>query len=191
MCRIRGVECHALIAANRMPSTIALFASSRRNGNTGQLMDRIAQELQIDVIDLGEKNISAFDYEHRNRDDDFEPLIHQVLSFDQMIFASPVYWYSVAPPMKIFIDRLSDLLDVPDLLDTGRRLRNKTGFVVSTSVDDEPDAPFIEAFRATFNYLGMAYGGYINAKCVDDYVTDGHEDEIRAFVADVRSGKAY
>jgi len=154
-------------------------------------MDRIAQELQIDVIDLGEMNISAFDYEHRNRDDDFEPLIHQVLSFDQMIFASPVYWYSVAPPMKIFIDRLSDLLDVPDLLDTGRRLRNKTGFVVSTSVDDEPDAPFIEAFRATFNYLGMAYGGYINAKCVDDYVTDGHEDEIRAFVADVRSGKAY
>lgn len=191
MCGLRSVECLALIAANSMPSTIALFASSRRNGNTGQLIDRIAGELQIDVIDLGEKNISAFDYEHRNRDDDFEPLINHVLSFDQIIFASPVYWYSVAPPMKTFIDRLSDLLDVPDLLDTGRRLRTKTGFVVSTSVDDEPDAPFIEAFRATFSYLGMAYGGYINAKCDGDYVADEHEDEAQVFVSDVLSGKDY
>ena len=170
-----------------MRTTIALFASSRRHGNTGQLMDRIADELQIEVVDLGEKNISAFDYEHRNRDDDFEPLIDRVLSFDQIIFASPIYWYSVAPPMKIFIDRLSDLLDLPDLLDKGRQLRDKTGFVVSTSVDDEPDAPFIGAFRETFNYLGMAYGGYINASCADGYVADKHEDNVQAFINEVEN----
>jgi hypothetical protein len=58
-----------------MVNAIALFSSSRRNGNTGMLMDRIATELGIDVIDLGTKRMSAFDYEHRNRDDDFEPLI--------------------------------------------------------------------------------------------------------------------
>jgi hypothetical protein len=40
--------------------TIALFASSRRNGNTG---------------------MSAYDCEHRNRDDDFEPLMKRVLGF--------------------------------------------------------------------------------------------------------------
>jgi len=174
-----------------MRSTIALFASSRRNGNTGQLIDRIAGELQIEVIDLGKKNISAFDYEHRNRDDDFEPLIDYVLGFDQIIFASPVYWYSVAPPMKTFIDRISDLLDVPDLLDKGRQLRNKTGFVVSTSVDDEPDAPFIAAFRATFDYLGMEYGGYINANCTDDFLADKHEDEIQAFIEIVLPDASY
>lgn len=171
-----------------MRTTIALFASSRRHGNTGQLMDRIADELQIEVIDLGEKNISAFDYEHRNRDDDFEPLIDRVLGFDQIIFASPIYWYSVAPPMKIFIDRLSDLLDLPDLLDKGRQLRSKTAFVVSTSVDDEPDAPFIGAFQETFKYLGMTYGGHINAKCVDGYAADKNEDNVQAFIHNVLSG---
>ena len=65
----------------------SLFLPARaRNGNTGQLIDRIAGELQIEVIDLGDKNISAFDYEHRNRDDDFEPLIDYVLGYDQIIF---------------------------------------------------------------------------------------------------------
>ncbi len=38
-----------------MRSTIALFGSSRRNGNTGQLMDAIAGELQIEVVDLAWK----------------------------------------------------------------------------------------------------------------------------------------
>jgi len=174
-----------------MRSTIALFASSRRNGNTGQLIDRIAGELQIEVIDLGKKNISAFDYEHRNRNDDFEPLLDYVLGFDQIIFASPIYWYSVAPPMKVFIDRISDLLDLPDLLDKGRQLRGKTGYVVSTSVDDEPDAPFIAAFKATFDYLGMKYGGYINANCVDEYLPSEHDDEIQAFVNTVRPVAPY
>ena len=84
--------------------------------------------------------------------------------------------------MKVFLDRISDLLDLPDLLDKGRQLRGKTGFVVSTSGDDEPGAPFIAAFKATFDYLGMNYGGCINANCDDDYVADEHEDKIRAFV---------
>ena len=56
-----------------IPSTIALFASARRNGNTGQLMDRIAKDLQIEVIDLAARVISPYDYEHNNRHDDFEP----------------------------------------------------------------------------------------------------------------------
>ena len=166
-----------------MLSTIALFASSRRNGNTGQLMDRIADELQIEVIDLAEKAISPFDYEHRNRTDDFEPLIDHVLGFDQIIFASPVYWYSVAPPMKIFIDRISDLLDLPDLLDQGRRFRGKTAYIVCTSIYDEASATFLSALQETFSYLGMRYGGCAHADCNDGYTASRYEDEIAKFVS--------
>jgi multimeric flavodoxin WrbA len=169
-----------------MPSTIALFSSGRRNGNTGQLMDRIAGDLDIEVVDLSEKSISPFDYEHRNRDDDFEPLIAHVLGFDQLIFASPVYWYAVAAPMKVFIDRLSDLLDVPDLLDQGRRLRGKTGHFVCTSISEEPDAPFVQAFKETFEYLGMEVGAFMHANCEDGYDAPRYEDDIRRFVKQVR-----
>jgi multimeric flavodoxin WrbA len=165
-----------------MRSTIALFASSRRNGNTGRLMDRIAGELQIEVVDLSEKAISAFDYEHKNRSDDFEPLMDQVLGYEQIIFASPVYWDAVAPPMKIFLDRISDLLDLPDLLEQGRRLRGKTGYVVCTSVYDEISAPFVEAFQGTFKYLGMKYGGCVHANCSHDYKAEIYEDDVGSFI---------
>ena len=132
-----------------MLRAIALFASSRRNGNTGQLMDRIAKELDIEVVDLGNARMSAYDYEHRNRDDDFEPLMKRVLDFDHIIFASPVYWYSVSPPMKVFLDRISDFLDLPDLLDHGRRLRGKQAYIVYTSVDDEVSKAFLDIHLST------------------------------------------
>jgi len=81
-----------------MLSTIALLSSSRRLGNTGQLIDRIALELNIEVVDLARQRMSPYDYDHLNRNDDFEPLMRRVLAHDQVIFATPIYWYSEAPP---------------------------------------------------------------------------------------------
>src|SRR6266481_5350981 len=104
-----------------MLSTIALFSSSRRRGNTGQLMDRIALELNVEVINLTRLRVSSYDYDHLNRHDDFEPLMQRVLAYDQIIFATPIYWYAVSPAMKVFLDRLSGLLELPDLLSDGRR----------------------------------------------------------------------
>ncbi len=164
-----------------MRTIIALLGSSRRNGNTGRLMDSLASELGIEVVDLSEKKISAFDYEHKNRADDFEPLMEQVLRSDAIIFASPVYWYAVSAPMKIFLDRISDYLDIPDLLEEGRRLKGKHGYVVCTSVYDEVSSAFISAFRETFEYLGMEFGGVLHANCANGFVTSDHEKEIGAF----------
>lgn len=164
-----------------MPNAIALFSSSRRNGNTGQLMDRIARELDMEVVDLAQMTISAYDYEHRNRGDDFEPLMKRVLAFDQIIFATPVYWYAVSPAMKTFLDRISDFLDLPDLLDDGRRLRGKRAYVVCTSIYDEAPASFMGAFRDTFEYLGMRFGGVVHANCHDGYVPSRHDAEAAAF----------
>lgn len=169
-----------------MKSTIALFSSSRRNGNTGQLMDRIAMELDIEVVNLDSLRISAFDYEHRNRSDEFEPLMERVLSHDQIIFATPVYWYATSPAMKVFLDRLSDFLEIPDLLAHGRRLRGKNAFVVCTSITDEPSATFMEAFRETFDYLGMRFGGVAHANCLEGYSPTAHDAEALKFAVVVR-----
>jgi multimeric flavodoxin WrbA len=171
-------------------SAIALFSSSRRNGNTGQLMDRIASELGIEVIDLATKNMSAYDYEHQNRDDDFEPLMRRILEFDRIIFASPVYWYAVSPAMKVFLDRISDFLDLADLLEDGRRLRGKYGYVVCTSIYDEAPASFIGAFVDTFNFLGMRLGGVAHANCRDGYVPARHDGEATAFAKRLRNKRA-
>ena len=163
--------------------TIALFASARRHGNTGQLLDCVAGELGIEVVDLGALQMSAYDYEHRNRGDDFEPLMARVLDREQLIFASPVYWYGVSSPMKLFLDRISDLLDIDELLAQGRRLRGKRAFVACTSVVEEAPASFIDAFRDTFDYLGMRFGGLLHANCNNGYEPAKYEADIRRFVA--------
>lgn len=170
-----------------MLSTIALFSSSRRNGNTGRLMDRIVSELKIEMVDLGALRLSAFDYDHRNRDDDFEPLMRHVLTHDQIIFATPIYWYSMSPAMKVFLDRISDYLDLPDLLPEGRRLRGKSAYVACTSICEEPSAEFMSAFTETFGYLGMRYGGTVHANCRDGYDPAVHDAEAMAFAAGVKA----
>ncbi len=164
-----------------MPDAIALFASSRRNGNTGQLIDRIARELEIEVVDLASIRMTGYDYEHRNRDDDFEPLMQRVLEFEQLILASPVYWYSVAPAMKVFLDRISDYLELADLLPDGRRLRGKLAYVVCTSVYEKAPASFVNSLTDTIDYLGMRYGGIAHANCRDGYDSAKHDAEALEF----------
>jgi len=169
-------------------SAIALFASSRRHGNTGQLIDQIAQALEIEVIDLGVKFISAYDYQHRNRHDDFEGVMERILGFEQIIFASPVYWYAASAPMKTFLDRISDYLDLPELLAQGRALRGKYAHVVCTSIVDAVPPSFINAFQDTFDYLGMRFGAVAHVNCSDGYVPARHEGEVQSFICAVRTG---
>lgn len=171
-----------------MLNTIALFASSRRNGNTGRLMDRIAAELNMEVVDLASLKISPYDYNHANRNDDFEPLMQRVLAYRQIIFATPVYWYSASAVMKVFIDRLSDFLELPDLLPEGRRLRRKNAYVVCTSISDEPSPAFIGSLRDTFEYLGMHFRGLAHVNCHDGYLPAVHDKEALAFATLVRDG---
>jgi multimeric flavodoxin WrbA len=158
-----------------------LFSSSRRNGNTGKFVDRIATNLNIEVIDLARVRMSPYDYEHNNRDDEFEPLMKRVLDYEHLLFATPVYWYSVAPAMKVFLDRITDFTELPDLLNGGRRLRGKLGYVVCTSIYEEAPASFLNAFRDTFSYLGIEYRGVAHANCRDGYLTAKHDVDADLF----------
>lgn len=171
-----------------MNDTIAVFASARRHGNTGKLMDWIGGELDIEIIDLSELNLSPYDYEHKNLDDDFVPLVNQLIYYNKIIFASPVYWYAVCGQMKVFLDRTSDLLDLEDLRGIGRKLRGKTGYAVCTSINKEVDDLFLGTFRKTFDYFGMHYGGHVHADCSEDFVQSQYEDDVARFVNSLRSG---
>jgi multimeric flavodoxin WrbA len=170
-----------------MLKTIALFSSSRRRGNTGQLIDRIASELNIEVVDLASRRMSSYDYDHRNREDDFEPLMQRVLAHDQIIFATPIYWYAVSSAMKVFLDRISDLLELPDLLAEGRRLRGKNAYVVCTSISDDPSAAFMDAFIEIFDYLGMHFGGVAHVNCQEGFLPAIHDSMATGFAAQVRA----
>lgn len=165
-----------------MTNAVAVFASARRNGNTGKLIDWIANELGIDVIDISQRNISNYDYDHKNIDDDFLPLINTLLDFDKIIFVTPVYWYGPSAQMKVFIDRTSDFLDLEELKEIGRRLRGKTAYIACTSVSAKAHDAFISSLQSTFEYLGMTYGGHVHTNCEDGYIKENYQDDVEQFL---------
>ena len=140
---------------------VIILGSSRSKGNTANSIAAISEKHNIDVIDLNNYTISYYDYESKNLNDDFLPLIKSIIeNYDTLIFATPVYWYNMSGIMKVFFDRFSDLIRVEK--ETGRKLRGKNMFVISNSHSDEIDASFYIPFQKSADYLGMNYTGEIH-----------------------------
>jgi multimeric flavodoxin WrbA len=141
-----------------MVTVLILQSSARPKGDTYQVARKLADELGADHLDFLDYQIYPFNYEQEYpADDDFLELVEtELLPRQQIIFASPVYWYSMSGPMKIFFDRLSDLLK--SRKDLGRKLRGKQMSVLSVSNDEVVNDSFFDAFRLSADYLGMTYG---------------------------------
>ena len=73
------------------------------------------------------------------------------------------------------------------MLAKGRRLKGKVAHVLCTSIEDEATPCFVTAFRETFNYLGMRYGGLLHANCRDGYLPALYEADVKAFIGQLRS----
>ena len=137
---------------------VIIVGSSRSNGNTTKIVEKISHQIKADVIDLNDFEISYYDYESKNTNDDFLPLIKSVIeNYDTLIFATPIYWYSMSGIMKVFFDRFSDLIRIEKEL--GRQLRGKNMFVISNSDEATIDYDFYLPFRLSAEYLGINYIG--------------------------------
>lgn len=68
--------------------------------------------------------------------------------------------------MKVFFDRLSDLLLIHK--DLGRQLRAKQMAVVSCGSDDDLKEGFYMPFKESAAYLGMTYRGNIHGWITDN-----------------------
>lgn len=141
--------------------TVIILGSSRSKGETFQMVDYLRGRVHTDFIDLLDKNIGPFDYEFKNQGDDFLPTIRSILDqYDTLIFATPVYWYSMSGIMKDFFDRISDLLKIEK--DTGRKFRGKNMAMLCCSAADDLVAGFNMPFVESAHYLGMNYLGDVH-----------------------------
>ena len=122
--------------------SVYILGSSRSDGDTRIILDYLCKKNTFEIIDLLDYKISYFDYEHNNSSDDYLPLMREILNnYDHLIFATPVYWYSMSAIMKCFFDRITDLLKVEK--DLGRKLRGKYMSLISCSSSDELDPSFV------------------------------------------------
>ena len=135
-----------------------VLGTSKADGNTLYLVNQFVELTQAEVFDLADYKISYYDYFHENRNDDFIPLIRMLKNYDHIVFASPVYWYSMSAQLKVFFDRLSDLLTIEKSL--GRKLQGKEISVLSTGYEQELPDCFIEPFELTAEYMQFVFRGF-------------------------------
>lgn len=159
-----------------MKKIAILLGTSNNKGNTKSMVEYVADKAKATVFNLSDYSISPFDYEHKNSDDDFISLVEQLLEYDHIIFASPVYWYTMSAQMKVFFDRISDLLHVKKEL--GRKLRGKSSSVLSTGSTLKPERSFEEVFINSFDYLNMDYKGMLYCFCESTFDLNDHEVNI-------------
>lgn len=140
---------------------IIIEGSARSNGNTSLVAKEIARLTGFELVHLSEKSIGHFDYEFKNQDDDFLPLMQHIVDEHELIvFITPIYWYSMSGLMKVFFDRISDCLHSHK--DTGRKLRGMKIVAISSSEEDREYDGFFMPFRESANYLGMHYLGNLH-----------------------------
>ncbi|EHK6028840.1 MULTISPECIES: flavodoxin family protein [Vibrio] len=134
-----------------------ILGTSKSDGNTRKLADSFVEQSGAKLFDLTNFDVSFYDYSHENKNDDFLPIIHELLSFDHLVFASPVYWYSMSAQLKVFFDRLSDLLTIEKEL--GRKLKGKSISVLSTGYNLELPDCFVQPFELTAKYMQLEFKG--------------------------------
>lgn len=142
--------------------SVIILGSSRNDGDTAKMVNLLKEKSGWDLIDLNDYDFSYYDYDHKNAGDDFLPLMRNIIErYDTLVFATPVYWYSMSGIMKVFFDRITDLLEIEK--DLGRKLRGKNMAALSSSIGNHLGEYFWLPFSETAKYLGMSYLGNTHA----------------------------
>jgi len=111
---------------------VGLNGSPRKNGNTKFLLKKAVDASKIKnnkIINLVDYKIlpcnacgKCWETKKCSIDDDLEKILNELVDSDAIILGSPVYYGTVTPEMKAFIDRSGELLGARD-----HPLKNKIG----------------------------------------------------------------
>lgn len=139
-----------------MKTLIIYGSSDNKSGKTWEVTTTLQTYFKTaELINLSDYKISFFDYTHQNKDDDFYGLAQKMVNADMIIFATPVYWYAMSAQLKVFFDRLSDLITLRK--DMGRLLKGKSIAFIAMGHDDIIPEGFDVPFKRTAEYLDMHF----------------------------------
>ncbi|MBA2498235.1 MAG: NAD(P)H-dependent oxidoreductase, partial [Chitinophagaceae bacterium] len=107
---------------------LIIIASARKQSDTKKQLEKVFEEIEFDIIDLLDFEILPYNYcGDYSSSDKFLGIIEKILEYDKIVFATPVYWYAMSGLMKIFFDRLTDLVTINKSF--GRNLKGKKIFL--------------------------------------------------------------
>ena len=156
-----------------------ILGSSNSQGNTRALVDSLFAESEISLIDLNQYSFTDWDYEAQNLEDQFQLIVPKLIASTDIIFATPVYWYSMSAQMKRFFDRLSDLITRRKEL--GRSLAGRRTWLLVTGTEPILPEGFVTPFERTSNYFDMTFCDSFYAQMTDDEFTADFTAETKSF----------
>lgn len=171
---------------------LILFGSSRRDGNTELLTERILSGFDVTRVYLCDKTIlPVVDGRHSPQgflpvQDDYDAIIREVLVHDILIFSTPLYWYGMSGIMKNFVDRWSQSLRDSSLA-FKEKMTGKKVLVVVCGGDDarRKGRPLIDQFHYIFDFMKMDFVDWMIAEgnkpqdVLGDALGLEHADELR------------
>lgn len=135
---------------------LIILGSARKDGDTHSYTDFVFEGAAHKIIDLLDYKIYPYSYLNDYPDDDrFMEIAALMLQYKTIVFATPVYWYAMSGLMKALFDRFTDLVRVKK--EMGRKLSDKSAFLLSIGSDPEMPEGFEIPFRLTCAYLGINY----------------------------------
>jgi multimeric flavodoxin WrbA len=177
-----------------MAKIMIVKGSPRENGNSAVLADQVAagaQETGAEVesfylhgMDIGpcdacEACQASADAECIV-DDDMQLLYPKVREADAVVYASPIYWFTISAQVKLFMDRCYALGgdEIEDHALAGKRI----GIVLTYEGDDPFDSGAINAIRTfqdTFSYIPAEIVDIVYGSANDPGEIKGNEDVMQ------------
>lgn len=136
--------------------TLVILGTARGESNTLRAVEKLCPFSDYELIDLRALRVGQYEYDHSvNRDDDFHSIALKMQQADNIVFATPVYWYAMSGLLKILFDRFSELLSTYKPI--GRSLKGKKTYLISTGSDPELPPGFEIPFKLTSEYFEMEF----------------------------------
>jgi hypothetical protein len=165
-----------------MNPTAILLGSARSDGNTRKVVDYIRQQIAADFFDLNDYQIGYYDYQY-GQNDDFLPLMEQLVHYHHLILATPVYWYNMSAQMKTFFDRLTDVMNIRQ--DLHALWQGHTILALSCGPDDDVPSFFYEPFSATAAYLGLQFGGGVHTWLEEGKLSPDRQSAVNSWLGNI------
>ncbi len=136
--------------------TLVILGTARDDSNTLMAIKKLCPFKDYELVDLRNYRIGNYQYNHQLNDgDDFSRIANKMLAADNIVFATPVYWYAMSGVMKIFFDRLTELLSTYKSI--GKSLKGKKTFLIAAGTDADLPPGFEVPFRMTSEYFDMHF----------------------------------
>ena len=87
---------------------------------------------------------------------DAKAMLDATLAATDLVFVSPVYWFSIPSPLKTYLDHWSGWLRVPGL-DFKEQMTGKRLWVIATSGNRERAQPMLDSYRLCAEFLTMPF----------------------------------